>query len=525
MAESNAIPIAPQSAQATPARRIAHWLGIGLLGAGMFWVATLMFINGDLIFAVGMTFLAGVVLYVYLNPRIYVGRYVFPGLAAIGIFTLFPLLYSVYISFTNYGDGHMLTYDRATQYHLSRTYLDEDGVYDFELYPTEDDSEFRLVFRRDNDKFVSEPINLGAIREGQRPVHETSLTEAGAMGADPLALRDVLANRSGLQRVVIELPHGTELRYSGPRAFGALRERYEPDADDPHRLHDLQTGGYIQADFERGYYVDNEGNRVRPGFTTQIGFANYTRIFTDRGMLAPFFEIFIWTMFFGAATVFFAYGLGVTLACLLNWKLIRGSVIYRIMMILPYAVPAFISIQIFRGLFNQNFGEINLILEALFGLRPAWFTEPGLARTMVLMTNIWLGYPYMMILALGMLQSVSDDLYEAAHIEGSGVLNNFFRITLPLITKPLIPLLIAAFAFNFNNLVIIQLLTEGGPNIVGSNPSAGHTDLLVNYAFRLAFQDGTQEFGLAAAITTLIFLLVAGLSMFYIRYAKVEMAR
>ncbi|TGG93258.1 maltose ABC transporter permease MalF [Natronospirillum operosum] len=524
MADANAIPIAPDSARQGPARRIAHWLFTGLLGVGMFWVATLMFFNGDLVFAVGMTFLAGLLLYLYLNPRIYVGRYVFPGLAGIGIFTLFPLLYSVYISFTNYGDGHMVTHERATQYHLSRTYLDEAGTFDFELHPAEDER-YRMVLRRDGDKYISAPVALAAIGEGQRPLIETRAVAPGSLATEALSLRDVLANRSGLQRVVVELPHGTELRYSGPRAFGALRERYQQDADDPHVLHDQQTGGAITADFERGYYVDDEGNRVRPGFTTHVGWDNYTRIFTDRGMMAPFFEIFVWTIFFGAVTVFVAYGLGVTLACLLNWKLIRGSVVYRILMILPYAVPAFISIQIFRGLFNQNFGEINLILEVLFGLRPAWFTEPALARTMVLITNIWLGYPYMMILALGMLQSVPDDLYEAAHIEGSGVINNFFRITLPLITRPLIPLLIAAFAFNFNNLVVIQLLTEGGPNIVGSNPNAGHTDLLVNYAFRLAFQDGTQEFGLAAAITTLIFLLVAGLSMLYIRHARIEMAR
>ena len=177
MADANAIPIAPDSAQITPAKRIAHWLGIGLLGVGMFWVATLMFINGDLVFAVGMTFLAGVVLYVYLNPRIYVGRYVFPGLAAIGVFTLFPLLYSIYISFTNYGDGHMLTLERATQYHLSRTYLDEAGVYDFELHPAEGDS-YRLVFRRDDEKFVSEPIVLGDIGEGERPVFEMGAVDA-----------------------------------------------------------------------------------------------------------------------------------------------------------------------------------------------------------------------------------------------------------------------------------------------------------------------------------------------------------
>ena len=524
MANPNAIPLAPESAHASPFRRYLHWFGIGTLGVVLLWVATLMFVNGDMVFAVGVTFLAGALVYIYLSPKIYVGRYVFPGLAAIGIFTLFPLLYSVYISFTNYGDGHMLTHERATQYHLSRTFVDDGGVYAFELH-AQDGGEHRLVFSRDDDKFVSESVNLSALGAGDQVTIGSESAEPGSLSTSPEGLREVLAARSALQRVTVELPHGTEISYRGPREFGAVRQLYQPHESEPHVLVNQQDGSLLTADFDRGFYANEAGNRVSPGFTTHIGFDNYVQIFTDDGMLAPFFEIFVWTIFFGAATVFFAYFLGLTLASLLNWKLMKGSVIYRILMILPYAVPAFISIQIFRGLFNQNFGEINLILEMLFGIRPAWFTDVTLARSMVLMTNIWLGYPYMMILALGMLQSIPDDLYEAAHIEGSGVINNFFRITLPLVTKPLIPLLIAAFAFNFNNLVIIQLLTRGGPNILGSDPTAGHTDLLVNYAFRLAFQDGTQAFGLAAAITTMIFLLVAGLSMFYIRYAKVDVAR
>ncbi len=524
MANPNAIPLAPESAHASPFRRFVHWFGVGVLGVALLWVATLMFINGDMVFGVGITFLAGALVFIYLSPKIYVGRYVFPGLAAIGIFTLFPLLYSVYISFTNYGDGHMLTYERSTQYHLSRTYVDEGGVYDFTLHQA-DNNEYQLVFSRDDDFFVSESIDLGAVASGDRVTIGSETSDPDSLTSDAEGLREVLAVRSSLQRVSVELPHGTELSYRGPREFGAVRPLYEPHESEPHVLVNQDTGEHLTADFDRGYYVNEEGNRVSPGFTTYIGFDNYVQIFTDDGMLAPFFEIFVWTIFFGAATVFFAYFLGLSLASLLNWKLMKGSVVYRILMILPYAVPAFISIQIFRGLFNQNFGEINLILEMLFGIRPAWFTDVTLARSMVLMTNIWLGYPYMMILALGMLQSIPDDLYEAAHIEGSGVINNFFRITLPLVTKPLIPLLIAAFAFNFNNLVIIQLLTRGGPSILGSDPTAGHTDLLVNYAFRLAFQDGTQAFGLAAAITTMIFLLVAGLSMFYIRYAKVDVAR
>lgn len=147
---------------------------------------------------------------------------------------------------------------------------------------------------------------------------------------------------------------------------------------------------------------------------------------------------------------------------------VEGRAVYRVLLILPYAVPAFISILIFRGLFNQSFGEINMVLNGLFGLSPAWFSDPLLAKTMVLIVNTWLGFPYMMILCMGLLKAIPDDLYEASAIDGANFIHNFTKITLPMMIKPLTPLLIASFAFNFNNFVMIQLLTQGGPNRIGT---------------------------------------------------------
>ncbi len=138
------------------------------------------------------------------------------------------------------------------------------------------------------------------------------------------------------------------------------------------------------------------------------------------------------------------------------------------LLILPYAVPGFISILVFRGLFNQNFGEINLFLEALTGYRPNWNTDAGLARTMVIIVNAWLGYPYMMLLAMGYLQSVPEDHKKAAALEGASAIRVFFTITLPQILPPFLPMLISAFAFNFNNVVLVLLLTRGGPDKPGT---------------------------------------------------------
>ena len=198
--------------------------------------------------------------------------------------------------------------------------------------------------------------------------------------------------------------------------------------------------------------------------------------------------------------------IGLLLACLVQWEPLKESGIYRVLLILPYAVPAFISILIFRGLFNQNFGEINMVLHNLFGIKPEWFTNEYLAKAMILIVNCWLGYPYMMILTMGLLKAIPEDLYEASAIDGANPLHNLRHITVPMIIKPLVPLLIASFAFNFNNFVLINLLTGGGPNLIDASTPAGATDILVSYTFRIAFGSYGQDFGLASAIAGLIFI-------------------
>jgi maltose/maltodextrin transport system permease protein len=231
--------------------------------------------------------------------------------------------------------------------------------------------------------------------------------------------------------------------------------------------------------------------------------------------------VFAWTVAFAALSVAGAAGLGMLLAGLMNWPALRGKAFYRTVLFLPYAVPGFISILVFKGLFNQNLGEVNLILHTLFGIRPAWFSDPWLAKLMLLIVNVWLGFPYMMVLCTGLIQAIPADLYEASAVAGAGPWANFRRITAPLIARPLTPLLISAFAFNFNNFVLISLLTGGRPDQLDSVIPAGTTDLLVSYTWRIAFQDSGQQFGLAAAISTVIFLLVAALALLQMRFTRV----
>jgi maltose/maltodextrin transport system permease protein len=289
-------------------------------------------------------------------------------------------------------------------------------------------------------------------------------------------------------------------------------------------LTELATGTTYHPNRESGFFESDKGERMQPGFKVGIGLANYARMVTDADFRGPFLSIFVWTVVFSALTVVFTLVLGMSLAVLLNWEALRFRAVYRTLLFLPYAVPSFISILVFKGLFNQNFGEINGILSTLLGVRPAWFADPLLAKTMILIVNTWLGYPYIMILCSGLLKSVPSDLYEASALAGASPWTNFTKITAPLIIKPLTPLLISVFAFNFNNLVLIQLLTKGRPDYLNSKVPAGTTDILVSYTYRIAFQDSGQNFGLAAAISTLIFFMVAALSLINLRLARVNAA-
>lgn len=253
------------------------------------------------------------------------------------------------------------------------------------------------------------------------------------------------------------------------------------------------------------------------------GWKNFTRVFTDEGIQKPFLAIFVWTVVFSLITVFLTVAVGMVLACLVQWEALRGKAVYRVLLILPYAVPSFISILIFKGLFNQSFGEINMMLSALFGVKPASVQRSDHCPNDADYRQYWLGYPYMMILCMGLLKAIPDDLYEASAMDGAGPFQNFFKITLPLLIKPLTPLMIASFAFNFNNFVLIQLLTNGGPDRLGTTTPAGYTDLLVNYTYRIAFEGGGgQDFGLAAAIATLIFLLVGALAIVNLKATRMK---
>jgi maltose/maltodextrin transport system permease protein len=450
---------------------------------------------------------------IYRSPRLYAWRYVLPGAVAVAVFVVVPIVYSFGISFTNYSSNHLLTFDRATSILLARSNASDVGL-DVELRAAGDLTRFAFT-ADDGARFVSEPVVLGApLRISLRPADP-----AAAEPGEPLTLKQLVALQPALQQVVAVLPDGTELRQSSLRRFTAMRPEFTRKGDGT--LTDSADGSIIRADHDTGYWRRPDGTAIEPGFRTYVAGQNYRHIFTDRRFFQPFLRVFGWTVAFATLNTLFTFGVGVVLASLLNWDALRYRNFYRTMLFLPYAVPAFISIPVFRGLFNENLGEINLILGQLFDLHPGWFSSATLARSMVLIVNTWLGYPYMMILCMGLIKAIPPDLYEASAIDGAGPLANFFHITLPLILRPIAPLLVASFAANFNNLTLIELLTEGAPDFLDTEVPAGATDLLASYTYRIAFRDSGQEYALACAISTIIFVIVAALAVVNLRLFKV----
>jgi arabinogalactan oligomer/maltooligosaccharide transport system permease protein len=219
---------------------------------------------------------------------------------------------------------------------------------------------------------------------------------------------------------------------------------------------------------------------------------------------------------FASATVATTFALGLLLALALN-KPLFGRRFYRSILVLPYAMPSVMSILIWGGMFNTEFGAINTLL----GTDIAWFQNPNFARIAVILVNLWLGFPYFYLVASGALQAIPTELQEAAAIDGANPRQIFRKITLPLLLQILSPLLIASFAFNFNNFNLIYLLTGGGPRDTLDGEIAGATDILISYTYQIAFGSSKQDLGLASAISLIIFILVASISLYGIRKSKV----
>lgn len=246
-----------------------------------------------------------------------------------------------------------------------------------------------------------------------------------------------------------------------------------------------------------------------------VGFKNFIDLFKMSDPLAQvFIPTFIWTVTFAVLATSLNYLLGLFLAVLLNNKNMKESTFYRSILIIPWAVPGLISILIWQGLLNQSYGQINALIH-MFGIPPIpWLVNPFWARVSVILVNLWLSFPYMMTVCLGALQAIPEELFEAAGIDGASMWQKLRYITMPSVWQISLPLVIPAFAFQFNNFNAVYLLTGGGP-ARNSTQFAGYTDILASAAYKMTLD--FNRYDLAATISIALFVLVGFFSWINMR--------
>jgi ABC-type sugar transport system permease subunit len=277
---------------------------------------------------------------------------------------------------------------------------------------------------------------------------------------------------------------------------GSRRYTYDPETD---TLFDAQNN--LTCPVEAGNFIC-DGRPLDPGWVTFIGFENFRAIFTNRDLQGPFLKVFVWNFVFASLSVLLTFAVGLTLANAFQDDRMRGKAFYRSLLILPYAIPGFISIIIWRGLLNDQIGPVNDMINSIGLDSIPWLLNPFWAKVALLLVNTWLGFPYMFLICSGALQAVPGELKEAARVDGAGATRVFRTITLPLLLVGTAPLLIGSFGFNFNNFVLPFLLTNGGPPVPGASVPVGETDLLITFTFDLAISSGRgNQFALGSAFS------------------------
>jgi arabinogalactan oligomer / maltooligosaccharide transport system permease protein len=238
---------------------------------------------------------------------------------------------------------------------------------------------------------------------------------------------------------------------------------------------------------------------------TFVGLTQFRKLFAQPIFYVLFGKSLLWTVL----NVVFHVVIGVFLAMLLAGP-VRGRAFYRTLLILPWAMPQYISALTWRGMFNEQYGAVNLILQRLHLPAVPWLSDPTWAFVAPIIVNIWLGFPFMMIVTLGALTAIPHDLYEAAELDGAGAWLKFRHVTWPQILPVLTPAVLLGTVWTFNSTVVIWLVSQGG------NP-ADQTQIMVTWIYKAAFT--YYRYSYAAAFSVVVFLILLGFVVFGLRRA------
>ena len=484
---------------------------VNAFGIFIIWAAYLQSSWGIVI---GMAVVLIAVDWVYFAKRTLALKYMAPGLIFLLIFQLGSMLYTGYVAFTNYSTGHNTTMDQAV-----------DAILIQNERRTEDSPSYPLVVVRDDSTLGFAILDGTTVRVGTM---EDPLADVAAATVDGTQIVDVpgwqvvpraeVLTDAELQEEVLAL----RVPVSDDAEGGSIRTRegstgaiYLSTIEwDPAALTMTDTTtGVVYTPNDSGNFEAPDGSTLTVGWRVFVGFENFTRAFTETTYSEPFVRITVWTFSFAILTVASSFLLGLALSIIFNDSRLRGQKLMRTLFVLPYAFPFFLSALLWRGMLNPNpdYGLINnwFFLDSYI----RWLTDPFLAKVSILLVNLWLSFSYWFIICTGALQSLPEDVMEAARIDGASGWSTWRVITLPLLLISTAPLLIASFAFNFNNFGMIYLLTDGGPRFTDTSAPLGHTDILITMIYQISgAAGGRADYGLASALSILVFLVVGTIS-------------
>ena len=500
----------------SPAAYILNLFVIVGLAAGTLWLITQLISDGNYPMA---TLLSAVIVFlclVYLRRRFTPMRWLAIGIALAMIFTLYPIFYTFYIAFTNMGDGHLLSKPQVIERLEAERYLPEGGAsYSWAAYRSTEGAYALWLVTEDGETLWARP------GEPVTPFPTTNLTldEDGFPQAvenyQRLARREVvpLINELG----VIDFGTGDNtVRIRSLQEAATLIPRYTYDETQDAIL-DQQTGAIYKTD--NGTFTSETDDELTPGYMVNVGVRNFIRFLGNEALRTPLASMLIWDFSFAFLSVFLSFVVGLVIALL--FEDLWGKAIIRALLIIPYPIPVLVSVLIWRSILNPDLGIISVTLENIFGSAPAWFLDPFWARAALILINVWLSYPYFFVITAGALRAIPEEVNHAATVDGALPWQAFTHITLPLLLRILSPLLIASFTFNFNNFNLIYIFNFGDPPMANTIIPVGHTDILISFVYKLAFvTSGTTDYGLAAAISIILFIFVGLITLFQTRFTN-----
>jgi arabinogalactan oligomer/maltooligosaccharide transport system permease protein len=446
---------------------------------------------------------------IYLARRAMPAKFLIPGTILLLAFQVVPIAYTINIAFTNYSTGHILTKSQAIE-----------GIKNVSLAPPVNGQTYAMAPARDADghlvlvllntdtgkPFVGSPDGLKPLpRDAVKSNSDGAVVSAS--GYTLVKGNELFTLDQQLSTYTVPTQGDSAIRPQGLDSAVELQPtlRYDAAHDQFVRIKD----GVVFQDNGLGSFVAASGEEIEPGWKTGVGFRNFDRILHDPLVRKPFLRVFAWTFAFAVLTVLFSFSLGLFLAITLDKTGMRFRGLYRSLLVIPYAIPGFLSLLVWKGLLNDDFGVVNKLLH----VHIAWLFGANWAKVAVLLVSTWLTFPYFFLVSMGALQSIPQELTEAARVDGATAWQVFRKVTLPLLLVVVAPLMIASFAFNFNNFGNIYLLTQGGPDL-NDNSVAGATDILISYTYKLAFAAGKgNDYGLASGVAIIIFFIVGTISM------------